>query len=348
MVANGFTVSVGPSTGQGNHLPTVIVDGSAVLVNEASGFVFNDHTVSGGEPAVTAFGKGNRFYGLDGSSTTVVVKTSTEPWHLGSLIMEAFGDPSPVSLVTINGITVSEGANAAVISGTSYSLGHGVSSSSIVIGSQTLVLGPDGVEAPDASSKITSNGLTYTVDASRAVISGTTYALGHGASQTSIVIGSQTMLIGPSRVQIDPTVSLVTFDGFTFSVDASQALMSGTTYSLDKAASSSTLVIGGKTYIFGPSGISAKPTLAPITVNGLTFSMDASEAVISGTTFSVGPDASPTIVTLGNQTIRTMVPPNATGTSFEYFTGIAPGSSLARSSALGVSLVCLLIAIAIL
>ena len=164
------------------------------------------------------------------------------------------------------------------------------------------------------------------------------------------------MLIGPSSVQIGPTASLVTLDGLTFSVDASQAVISGTTYSLDNADTPSTLVVGSKAYTFGPNGINAEPTLSPITVNGLTFSMDASEAVISGTTFSVGPDASPTIVTLGNHTVSagpggvglpstTIVPPNASGTSLKYFTGIAPGSSLARSSALGMGLLFLLTAI---
>ena len=359
MIANGLPVSVGPSIGPGNHLPTLIVDGSAVLVNEPSRFVFSDQTLAIGDPTVTESRKESLFYGLDGSSTDINPKTTTEPWHLGSLIMDGFGKPSPVSLITINGIKISEGPNAAVISGTSYSFDHGSSPSSIVIGSQTLILGPDGIGAPHTPSIITSNGLTYTVDASHAIISGTTYGLGHGASQTSVVIGSQTWLIGPSGVQVKSTVSLVTLDGLTFSVDASQAVISGTTYSFDKADSSSTLVVGGKAYIFGPGGISAEPTLSPITANGITISMDASEAVISGTTVAVGPDASPTIVTLGNQTVSagpggiglpstTIAPPNATGTSFQYFTGIAPGSSLARSGALGVSLLCLLIAIAML
>ena len=358
IVADGLPVSVVPAARQDNHLPTLIVDGSAVLVNEASRILFSDQTLTGGDTPVTEPGKASLPYGHDGSPTDAVVGTRAESWHIGSLIMDGFGDQSPTSMITINGITISEGANAVVISGTSYSLGHGVSPSSIVIGSQTLILGPDGVKAPDAPSTITSNGLKYTVDASRAIISGTTYSLGHGASKTSVVIGFQTLLIGPSRVQIESTASLVTFDGLILSVDASQAVISGTTYALDKADSSSTLVIGGKTYILGPNGISAEPTLSPITINGLTFSMDASEAVISGTTFDVGPDASPTIVTLGNQTASagpggiafpstTLVPPNPTGTSFESFTGIASTSSLARSSILDASLLCLLVAIAI-
>ena len=355
MVADGLTFSIGPSPGQSNDLPVLVIGYTQLTANEASQFVYGGQTLAGDKPVVTV--SGTRI-SLDTSRTKAIIGTSSEPLHIRSLIINGFGAPSLTPLVTINGIVISEDATKAVISGTTYSLGHDVSPSSFTVGSQILVLGPSGVQALSTLSIITSNGITFSMDASQAIISSTIYSLGHDVFPTSVTVGSQTLLIGPSGVQIGSVSSIVTYIGLVFSMHASQAIISGTTYSLGDPAPSSALIIGGQTFVLGPSGISAEATLSPLTAGGLTFSMDATEALISGTTNNIGTSANPTTVVLGNQTVSigpsgvglastSVVLPNATGTSFQYFTGKAPDSSVPSSSLLGVSLLCLLVAIAI-
>lgn len=138
-----------------------------------------------------------------------------------------------------------------------------------------------------------------------------------------------------------PTLSLETVNGVSFSVDASRAIISDTTYSFgNDAIATTTLILRGASLILGPSDyISGLPTLTPITLNGLTFSVDATEAVISGTTYPIGSaaDSTRTVTVGGTQVVRlgpggvalpsiTTIAPfssSATGGRFEGFTGAA-------------------------
>ena len=268
--------------------------------------------------------------------------------------------PATPSTITLNGLTITADTSQAIISGTTYPLGPNLSPTAITIGSQTLILGPDGVQTAATTSIITLNGLIITMDTSQAMISGTTYPLGETKSSTTLVIGSQTLVLGPSGImQTAATPSTITFNGLTITMGATQAMISGTTYPLGDTKSSTTLVIGGQTLVLGPSGISAEATLSQVTADGLTFSMDATEAVVSGTTYTVGPGAPPTTLVIGSETVSlgpggvglastTIAMPNATGTSFQYFTGEAAKLGMGSSSLLGIILVCFLLTIVVL
>ena len=80
--------------------------------------------------------------------------------------------------------------------------------------------------------------------------------------------------------------SPVTYNGLTFSTDTSEVVISGSTFNFGDSYSPTTLVIGSASLVLGPGGNFGLPT--PVTFNGLTFSADASEAIISGTTHTFG------------------------------------------------------------
>jgi len=356
MVAAGLTFSVGPFSGQSNDLPVLTIGDTLITANKASEFVYEGQTLTDNNAGFTI--SGTRIP-LDGSRTKAATGTSTESWSLGSIIMNGFGNPSLTTLVTINGITFSMDESQAMVSGTTYSLGQTQFSSTLFIGSQTFILGPSDIIAKATFSPYTAKGFTFSMDGSHAIVSDTMYSLGQTQPSSTLVLGSQTIIPGPIDISAEATLSAFTADGLTFSMGKSQAIVSGTTYTLGATQPSSTLVIDGQTFILGPNGISAKATLSPYTANGLTFSMDATKAIISGTTFSIGPGANPFTVVLGNETVSigpsgvglastTIALPNATGTGFEYFTGHASPSIVASNSILGVSLICVLITIAIL
>lgn len=351
MIAASLTFSVGPFSGQSNNLPVLIIGDTVATANRASEFVYEGQTLTDNNAGPTI--SGTRI-SLDGSRT----KAATGSWPLGSIIMNGFGNPSSTSFVTINGITFSIGESQAIASGTTYSLGQTQSSSILVIDSQTFILGPSDIIAKATLSSFTADGLTFSIAGSQAIVSGTTYTLEQTQTSSILVIDGRTFILGPHGISAKATLSSFTADGLTFSMGKSQAIVSGTTYTLGATQPSSTVVIDGRTFILGPNGISAKATLSPYTANGLTFSMDATKAIISGTTYSIVSGANPTTVVLGNETVSigpsgvglastTIALPNTTGTSFEYFTGHAPASIVARNSILGVSLVCVLITIAI-
>lgn len=354
VTADGLTISVGPSPTHAATLPVIVFTGSKVTANDASEFVVGSQTLAASNLAVTLSGTK---ISLDPSRSEIVVGTSTGPWRLGSLIMNGFGSPSSMHQTAINGITYSEDATEAIISAKTYLLGSNVSPTAITIGSQTLVVGPNGVQTAATPSTFTLNGLTITTDASQAIISGTTYPLGETKSSTTLVIGDQTLVLGPSGIAT--TSSTITLNGLTVTMDASQAMIGGTTYTLGGTKSSTTLVIGGQTLVLGPGGISAEATLSQVTADGITFSMDATEAVVSGTTYTVGPGATPTTLVLGSESISlgpggvglastTIAMPNATGTSFQYFTGEAAKFRMASSSLLGIILAGFLLTIVVL
>lgn len=188
-------------------------------------------------------------------------------------------------------------APAAPVTATIDSVPVQILPSSVVIGGQVLSI-------PGTSSETTLqvNGQIFTLQNSQIVAPGTTYAITTVRDQES----SATALPSP-----------VTAGGLTFSVGASQAIISGTTYAIGNGAGSSTTVrVGGKTVVIGSIGVLlASTTVAPlkstpaplapevITAAGLTFTIGQSFAVISGSTYTIGPDAKSTSIVVNGKTI---------------------------------------------
>jgi len=228
---------------------------------------------------------------------------------------------NPLSTVTAGGLTFSVGSTAAIISGTTYEIGGAVSPMTKVIGGQTISFGPGGVgfastTVPVAAlSQVTAGGLIFAVGSMEAIISGTTYAIGNGASATTTVIGGQTVSFGPDGVGLAsttvavPTMSRATAGDLTFSMGPMAAVISGTTYAIGNGASATTAVIGGQTVSFGSNGVGlasttvAVPTMSGVTAGDLIFSVGPTAAVISGMTYAIGNGASATTKVIAGQTV---------------------------------------------
>ena len=114
--------------------------------------------------------------------------------------------------VTAAGLTFLVGATGAVISGTTYAIGSGAILQTVVVGSQTMKIGSAGVMLPSTTISpeqtpvaVTAGGLTFSMDSTEAVINGTTYAIGSGAVDKTIVKGSTTMILGTDGVALPST-----------------------------------------------------------------------------------------------------------------------------------------------
>ena len=114
--------------------------------------------------------------------------------------------------VTAAGLTFAVGATDAVISGTTYAIGSGAPLQTVVVGSQTIEIGSAGVMLPSTTIApeqtpiaVTADGLTFSVGSTKAVINGTTYAIGSGAMAKTIVEGSITMILGTDGVALPST-----------------------------------------------------------------------------------------------------------------------------------------------
>jgi len=119
-------------------------------------------------------------------------------------------------VVTVDGIPLTVGSTAVIISGTTIRIGPGAPETSVVVGAATVLLGPNGVVLPvttvpagaitDAPFVVlTADGLILSVDGSEAIISGTTYRIGSNAPQLTTVIGSQTVSLGPNGIGLATT-----------------------------------------------------------------------------------------------------------------------------------------------
>lgn len=99
-------------------------------------------------------------------------------------------------------------------------------------------------------------------------------------------------------------------------MNPAEAVISGTTYLIGSGATSpTTTIVNGQTVSLGPNGVGLATTIIPVpgpatevqesvvTAKGLTFSINPIEAIISGTTYPIGSEAtSPTIVIVNEQT----------------------------------------------
>ncbi|MCJ1359708.1 MAG: hypothetical protein MMC33_009710 [Icmadophila ericetorum] len=139
--------------------------------------------------------------------------------------------PIPTEVLTENGVTVSVIPSFAIIQGTTFAIGPNASPTAVIVGSETVSLGPGIVilqsttitenfgaptpQAPIPTEVITENGVTVSVVPSFVIISGTTYAIGPSASRTEVVVGSETISLGPGIVILPSTTITETFGGPT-------------------------------------------------------------------------------------------------------------------------------------
>jgi hypothetical protein len=249
-----------------------------------------------------------------GSQTTVVANGNTFTLGKSSIIAPGTTvalavDKAPTP-VTVNGLTLNVGATQAIISGTTYAIGAGAPTTTLAIGGQTIVVGPSGVGVPGRTiapakatgtaplSVITAGGVTITYDNTEAIVGSTTYRIGQGAPQTVITVNGKTVSLGaggiglasstipPARVTAGPSLSAVTVDKVSFSIDATEVVFGSSTFRIGSGAPTKTTVINGETISIGPSGVGlAHTTILPPTG---TAGLQSTSAAASATQQLIG------------------------------------------------------------
>lgn len=151
--------------------------------------------------------------------------------------------------VTANGLIFAVGPTDAVVGGTTYAIGSGAVAKTIVVGSETIGLGTNGVVLPSTTvppeqtpTAFTADGLTFSADVTEAIINGTTYAIGSEAIAKTIVYGSETIGLGTKGIVL-PSTTIVPWGNATqtslYSVySASAAAASSSMSSVSAAADS--------------------------------------------------------------------------------------------------------------
>jgi hypothetical protein len=232
-----------------------------------------------------------------GSKTTVVANGNTFTLGKSSIIGPgttiALAEDKAPTPVTVNGLTFKIGATQAIISGTTYAIGAGAPTTTLTIGGQTIVVGPSGVGVPGKTiapakatgaaplSVATVGGVTITYDNTEAIIGSSTYRIGQGAPQTVLTVNGKTVSLGaggvglasstipPAKVTAGPSLSAVTADGVSFSIDATEVVFGSSTFRIGSGAPTKTTVINGETISIGPSGVGlAHTTIPPPTRTG--------------------------------------------------------------------------------
>ena len=362
IIAHGTTIALPvPSTASGSPIssPTLsaVTVGAITFSLGPTAAIIGSSTYlfSPGEPPLTTVVDGQPIRiganGIGFASTTVPIPIA---------------QTSPTLLpVVADGLEIDVGSNKAIINGVTYAIGSGATPQTVVIGTKTLTFGSGGVNLPDTTippyypptvpSPVVVDGLTFSIDATQAVISGTTYAIGPGAVPKTVVFGTETISLGPGGVGLPattippyypPTVpSPVVVDGLTFYIDATQAIISGTTYAIGPGAAPRTVVFGTETISLGPGGVGlpmttlvppSLPSVAPIpmTADGLTFSIEPTDVIIGGSTYAIGSGAPTETLIISGETVKigpggvalpttTIAPPGASSTGLISFTGAA-------------------------
>ena len=239
-----------------------------------------------------------------------------------------------------------------------------------VVDGHTISIGPKGVGLASTTiplpmpkpsfSMATEADITFSVAPSEVVVKGKTYSIASNKAPITTTINGQRMTIGPKGIHIDgTTVNLpaiqtpksVTAAGLSFLVGATNAVMSGTTYAIGNGAPLQTVIVGSQTMEMGSAGIilpsttiSPEQTPVAVTADGLTFSMDSTEAVVNGTTYAIGSGAVAKTVLKGSTTMvlgtdgiilpSTTIRPwsNATPTGFSSVMGTFGVSSAANTT----------------
>ena len=298
---------------------TLSIGPSAAMIGSST------YLLSPGEPPITTVLDGQTIRigaeGIGFASTTVAIPT---------------GQAVPtLSTVVADGLKIDVGSDKAIVNGITYAIGNGATPQTVVIGTETLSFGPGGVGLPSTTilpfypptvaSPVVVDGLTFSIDATRAVISGTTYAIGPGSAPKTLVIGTETVSLGPGGVGLPLTTLVppslpsitptpVTADGLAFSIEPTDVIIGGTRYAIGSGAPTNTLTISGETIVIGPGGVALRSTTVPppglplitptpVTADGLTFSIEPTDVIIGGTRYAIGSGAPTETLVVSGETI---------------------------------------------
>ena len=366
----------------GDSMPSLTIGTNIVTADSASHYVLGSQTIIPGGPAITASGT---VVSLGAEASHLVIGTRTEEPRLGSVIMNGFGgppqatQPSKPSRITSDGVVLSADTSQAMMGGKTYPMDSNLPSSTLVYDGRTFYLDPGGVTTAPTLSATIAGDLTFSLDATEAVIQGTRYPIGKGANPATIIVGDESLSIGPDGIAVPSytiappdnmgSLSTMTLDGLTIALDAKKAVIQGTTYAIDPGSTPTSIPVGDETLSLGPDGVGfPATTISPpgpggtfslLTIDGVTVSLNPTNAVLDDKTYSIGNGAKATTVVVGNETVSlgpggagfpftAIPPPNNTNNQLITFTGEGGrmidrlGSGLKISSVISVILVVVL------
>ncbi|KAK5955442.1 hypothetical protein OHC33_003080 [Knufia fluminis] len=253
---------------------------------------------------------------------SIINSMFNSPFSTAVGVATSFGSAS-ATVTLVAGVPVQVGSSSVYIGGSNVALPTGTSTALVTIAGQTFTVRPSLIVAGTstltlqrsesisysavqaatlAASTVTRNGVTVTVEPTAAVVSGRTFTIGLNAKETTTIVEGQTITFNSNgivfpgvpttnRDGVVSTVSATTYrpaittaaayvvttiDRLTFSIDQSEAIISGTTYRIGAGSlnSKTTAVFEGTTVVFGPSGIELPSTTVSPTAPELTDSGD--------------------------------------------------------------------------
>lgn len=327
----------GPGSGGGSSpgvvlpvtLSTVNVGGVTVVVGPSSVAIGGQTVFRVPQGSSTTVTEGGKTFTVNpsqviGPGTVVAIPTTGG----GGVFME---NPTPT---VVDGVSVSIGNGIAMVGGSTYAIGAGAPEETIEVNKEKISIGPGGVGFADVTitppavlptNVVLFDGQVFSaVGASVAVFDGSSITFTGGTPQTTVFNGD-TITIGPEGV-IDGTSTLGgpnhptgTQLGIAGGIQVSEigstiAVIDGTTLTVGPGATEMTAIVDGKTITATNSGLIIdgsttlsfpfNPTTQEVTAGGITFSEIGSSLVdIGGTTFTIGPGATPTTDVYNGQTI---------------------------------------------
>jgi hypothetical protein len=232
--------------------------------------------------------------------------------------------------VVVGGQTIANGGNE----------GNGALSTEITQNGQTFTVNPSQVIGPGvtlarpsldggvflptpAATPTVIAGVSVQLAPSSVIIEGKTFSIGPGSPQQTTVVNGQSIIIGPQGLQFAqttvappllPTNVVVLDPDIISAIGSSEAVIGGTTFFYGPSSAPQTDVFDGETITIGPSGVKyGSSVLGGIgnsegTQLGIAGGVSVSEigqniAIISGTTFIVGPGAISTTAIINGKTI---------------------------------------------
>jgi hypothetical protein len=176
------------------------------------------------------------------------------------------------------------------------------------VGTQVIAIPTTGAATVRAGEQL------FTVRPSEIAVSGST--LSFGTLQQAQFASS----VPPTRITAAP--------GVVVEVGGSTAVVAGTTFRIGEGAPSSAITISGQRIAFGTAGvvlpsttvaagaaITAGPAVAVESVGDLTFSVDATQVIIDGSTYRIGSGAPTVRTTVDGQSLSIGTGGIAVGTS---------------------------------
>ncbi|KAE8440590.1 hypothetical protein EG329_007048 [Mollisiaceae sp. DMI_Dod_QoI] len=254
------------------------------------------------------------------------------------------GDPAATTPITeiVSGVTVVASPSKAVIGSQTVSIGS--APQTLTESGQVFTILPNEIDGPSVIISIptytaggvfvqtltptTINGLSIGLGGSTVVIGGTSYNIGPGAPQQTVVAKGQTITLGSSGIAFDsttitaapnpastPTNIAIVGGSVITAVGSSVAVIGGQTITYGANTPQTTTVFNGESITLGPSGVifhgstiggtALSPSSSQIgIVGGVSITeVGSSIAVIAGTTFTIGPGANPTTAIISSQTV---------------------------------------------